>query len=56
MAVEAGSEASRRDCDVVVVSGAGDGLAVGFLSSYLLDGVTLEEAILRVWNFIFLTV
>ena len=40
--------------DVVVIgnvgvdtNGAGDSLAVGFLSSYVLDGYGLEDAILR---------
>lgn len=37
----------RLDRPVVDTNGAGDGLAVGFLSSYILDGVPLEEAILR---------
>lgn len=32
---------------VIDTNGAGDGLAVGFLSSYVLDGYTLEHAILR---------
>jgi sugar/nucleoside kinase (ribokinase family) len=32
---------------VIDSNGAGDGLAVGFLSSYCLDGYSLEESILR---------
>jgi sugar/nucleoside kinase (ribokinase family) len=32
---------------VVDTNGAGDGLAVGFLTSYVLDGYSLEDAILR---------
>ena len=32
---------------VVDTNGAGDGLAVGFLSSYFLDGYSLEDSILR---------
>jgi len=32
---------------VVDTNGAGDSLAVGFLSSYILDGYTIEESILR---------
>ena len=35
------------DEPVIDTNGAGDGLAVGFLSSYCLDGYTLEESILR---------
>jgi sugar/nucleoside kinase (ribokinase family) len=32
---------------IIDTNGAGDGLAVGFLSSYIFDGYSLEEAILR---------
>lgn len=32
---------------VVDTNGAGDSLAIGFLSSHILDGYSLEEAILR---------
>jgi sugar/nucleoside kinase (ribokinase family) len=32
---------------VIDTNGAGDGLAVGFLSSYVLDGYSLEDSILR---------
>jgi sugar/nucleoside kinase (ribokinase family) len=32
---------------VVDTNGAGDGLAVGFLASYALDGYSLDDAILR---------
>ena len=32
---------------VIDTNGAGDGLAVGFLSSYVLDGFSLEDSILR---------
>jgi sugar/nucleoside kinase (ribokinase family) len=32
---------------VVDTNGAGDGLAVGFLSSYVLDGFSLEDSLLR---------
>jgi len=35
------------EAPVVDTNGAGDGLAVGFLASYVLDGFTLEESILR---------
>ena len=37
----------EMDEPVVDTNGAGDGLAVGFLSSYLLDGYDLEDSILR---------
>jgi sugar/nucleoside kinase (ribokinase family) len=32
---------------VIDTNGAGDGLAVGFLSSFVLDGYTLHDSILR---------
>jgi len=35
------------DAPVIDTNGAGDGLAVGFLSSYVLDGCSLEEAVRR---------
>jgi sugar/nucleoside kinase (ribokinase family) len=35
------------DEPVVDTNGAGDGLAVGFLTSYCLDGYGLEDSILR---------
>ena len=35
------------DGPIVDTNGAGDGLAVGFLSSFVLDGYTLEDAIWR---------
>lgn len=35
------------DAPVIDTNGAGDGLAVGFLSSYVLDGYSLEESIRR---------
>jgi sugar/nucleoside kinase (ribokinase family) len=35
------------DLPVVDTNGAGDALAVGFLSSHVLDGLPLEESILR---------
>ena len=35
------------DLPVVDTNGAGDGLAVGFLSSYVLDGYSLEDSIQR---------
>jgi sugar/nucleoside kinase (ribokinase family) len=37
----------RMDAPVIDTNGAGDGLAVGFLSSYVLDGYSLEESIRR---------
>jgi acarbose 7IV-phosphotransferase len=38
---------AAMDLPVIDANGAGDGLAVGFLSSYVLDGYTLEESIRR---------
>ncbi len=35
------------EASVIDTNGAGDGLAVGFLSSYVLDGYTLEDSIRR---------
>src|SRR5574341_1209802 len=35
------------DAPVVDTNGAGDSLAVGFLASYVLDGYSLEDAVLR---------
>jgi len=35
------------DLPVIDANGAGDGLAVGFLSSYVLDGYSLEDSIRR---------
>ena len=35
------------DTPVIDTNGAGDGLAVGFLSSYVLDGYSLEESVRR---------
>jgi sugar/nucleoside kinase (ribokinase family) len=35
------------DLSIIDTNGAGDGLAVGFLSSYILDNYPLEEAIFR---------
>ena len=35
------------DTPVIDTNGAGDGLAVGFLSSYVLDGYSLEDSIRR---------
>jgi sugar/nucleoside kinase (ribokinase family) len=37
----------KMDSPVVDANGAGDSLAVGFLSGYLLDGYSLEDSILR---------
>ena len=37
----------HMDAPVIDTNGAGDGLAVGFLSSYVLDGYSLEDAIRR---------
>ena len=37
----------EMDPPVIDTNGAGDGLAVGFLSSYVLDGCSLVESILR---------
>lgn len=33
--------------DVIDTNGAGDGLAVGFLSSYIFDGYSIDDAVLR---------
>jgi sugar/nucleoside kinase (ribokinase family) len=35
------------DAPVIDTNGAGDGLAVGFLSSYVLDGYSLEDSVRR---------
>ncbi len=35
------------DAPVIDTNGAGDALAVGFLSSYVLDGYSLEDSIRR---------
>jgi sugar/nucleoside kinase (ribokinase family) len=40
-------EPVKMDAPVIDTNGAGDGLAVGFLSSYVLDGYSLEAAIRR---------
>jgi sugar/nucleoside kinase (ribokinase family) len=37
----------HMDAPVIDTNGAGDGLAVGFLSSYVLDGYALEDSIQR---------
>ena len=37
----------KMDDPVIDTNGAGDGLAVGFLSSYVLDGYSLEDSIRR---------
>ena len=37
----------EMDAPVVDTNGAGDGLAVGFLTSYVLDGYSLQDSILR---------
>jgi sugar/nucleoside kinase (ribokinase family) len=37
----------QMDAPVIDTNGAGDALAVGFLSSYVLDGYTLEDSIRR---------
>ena len=37
----------HMDASVIDTNGAGDGLAVGFLSSYVLDGYSLEDSIRR---------
>jgi sugar/nucleoside kinase (ribokinase family) len=37
----------EMDRPVVDTNGAGDGLAVGFLSSFVLDGYSLEDSVLR---------
>jgi acarbose 7IV-phosphotransferase len=38
---------AAMDMPVIDTNGAGDGLAVGFLSSYVLDGYSLEDSIRR---------
>jgi acarbose 7IV-phosphotransferase len=40
-------ESINMDASVIDTNGAGDGLAVGFLSSYVLDDYSLEDAIRR---------
>ena len=40
-------KALELDLPVVDTNGAGDSLAVGFLSSYVLEGLPLDESILR---------
>ena len=40
-------EPVSMDMPVIDTNGAGDGLAVGFLSSYLLDGYSLDDSIRR---------
>jgi acarbose 7IV-phosphotransferase len=40
-------EPVTMDTPVIDTNGAGDGLAVGFLSSYVLDGYSLEDAVRR---------
>lgn len=35
------------DAPIIDTNGAGDGLAAGFLASYVLDGYSLEESVLR---------
>src|SRR5512136_595398 len=40
-------EPVTMDAPVIDTNGAGDGLAVGFLSSYVLDGYSLEESVRR---------
>ena len=37
----------EMDASVIDTNGAGDGLAVGFLTSYVLDGYSLQDSILR---------
>jgi sugar/nucleoside kinase (ribokinase family) len=39
--------AVELDAPVIDTNGAGDGLVVGFLSSYLLDGYSLRDSMLR---------
>jgi sugar/nucleoside kinase (ribokinase family) len=39
--------AVEMESPVIDTNGAGDGLAVGFLSSFVLDGYTLHDSILR---------
>jgi sugar/nucleoside kinase (ribokinase family) len=39
--------AVEMETPVIDTNGAGDGLAVGFLSSYVLDGYSLSDSILR---------
>ena len=38
---------AAMDLPVIDTNGAGDGLAVGFLSSYVLEGYSLEDSIRR---------
>lgn len=40
-------EPVTMDAPVIDTNGAGDGLAVGFLSSYVLDGYSLEDSVRR---------
>jgi sugar/nucleoside kinase (ribokinase family) len=40
-------EAVEMEAPVIDTNGAGDGLAVGFLSSYVLDGYSLDDSIRR---------
>jgi sugar/nucleoside kinase (ribokinase family) len=37
----------EMDAPVVDTNGAGDGLAVGFLTSYVLEGYSLQDSVLR---------
>ena len=37
----------KMDMPVIDTNGAGDGLAVGFLSSYIIEGYNLSDSILR---------
>jgi sugar/nucleoside kinase (ribokinase family) len=38
---------AEMDAPVVDTNGAGDGLAVGFLTSYVLDGYSLQDSVMR---------